>query len=81
MSEWNVDEGSMAEVLSITDEIYDAVYEINNCTRGCYTGCKTYSDLGDYLENLAERLKVAAQGLHYIEEDEVDDDEVYDDEE
>lgn len=75
MSGWNENADGMEDVISITDEIYDAVYEIKNCTRGCYTGCKTYSDLGDYLANLADRLNGASQGLHYIEEDEVDDDE------
>lgn len=38
----------MDELLSLTDSL---AYEIRNCVRGAYTGCKTREDLIDYLRN------------------------------
>ena len=55
-------------------DIYDARYEIENCVRGCYTGCNTYSELADFIKNLGERLSRYADYLR-TKKDEPDEDE------
>ena len=42
---------------SIMTEISRLKYELDNCARGAYTGCKTYRDLGEYIVNIADRLE------------------------
>ena len=55
---WNND--NVYNVIEVTDKVYDLAYELKNCVRGAYTGCKTYEELRDYIRHLASELEDAA---------------------
>lgn len=44
-------------------KFHDYRYEIENSVRGCYTGCKTYEELADYTEELANELSSIAYDI------------------
>lgn len=75
MEGWNKD--YLSEVMDVLNECYDTQYEINNCIRGCHTGCRTYEDLGDYLRCLSDKLRMAAEyvdsSLDMMDEEEDED--------
>ena len=52
---WNGEE-ELYDLKDVLSNIYNLSYEIENCYRGAYTNCKTYSQLGDYILNLANEL-------------------------
>ena len=50
------DEDELSELMDILDDIVDLQYEIKHCARGVKTKCKTYDQLGEYIEELGTRL-------------------------
>lgn len=49
----------------LLEDLDNFTYEIRNCVRGAYTGCKTKEQLADYMINtLAENLKIEAEDLY-----------------
>ena len=63
---WNrlfLDDTGLWEVF---EEIRQAEYEIRNCVKGCYAGCNTYQQLGDYLISLGDRLSSSGEGVKCI---------------
>lgn len=70
------DEDKLSDVIGLLDgDIRSALYEMQNCIRGCYTGCNTYEELGEYLKQLGERLVMEADAVSCLEEDEEEDEE------
>lgn len=65
---WNLEE-KMPYLESILEDIERATYELRNCVRGCSTGCHTYAELGEYIQDLAERLKNEGEDIAEMEED------------
>lgn len=65
---WNLEE-KMSGLESVLDDIDRLTYELRNCVRGCYTGCHTYAELGEYIQDLAERLKNEGEDIAEMEED------------
>ena len=63
----------MSDIPEILDELQNISYEIENCVRGAYSHCNTYSELGDKLNYLGERLSNAAIELTEMEDPEYDD--------
>jgi len=55
----------MVENLSpLLNDIEGFIYELRNCVRGSFTGCKTKAELQNYMvENLAARLTEEAENL------------------
>lgn len=55
----------MVENLSpLLDDIEGFIYELKNCVRGSFTGCKTKEELRNYIiKNLSARLTEAAENL------------------
>ena len=55
----------MVENLSpLLDDIESFIYELKNCVRGSFTGCKTKEELRNYMvENLAARLTEEAENI------------------
>lgn len=66
MDGWNIDR--LESVVSVLSEANSALYELENCVRGCNTGAETYEELQDYLKRLGRRLMLEAEGMP-IEED------------
>ena len=58
---WPVDE--------VFEELEGLMYEVRNCVRGSYTGCKTYPELADYMRKLADKLSQAAEDVEYQPEE------------
>ena len=49
----------------LLEDLDNFTYEIRNCVKGAYTGCKTKEQLADYMINtLAENLKIEAEDLY-----------------
>ena len=55
----------MVENLSpLLNELESFIYELKNCVRGSFTGCKTKKELKNYMiENLAARLTEEAENI------------------
>lgn len=68
MDGWNEDR--LESVISVLSEANGALYELENCVRGCNTGAKTYEELQDYLKRLGRRLTLEAEGMPIEEDDE-----------
>lgn len=64
---WELD--GIDDLQEVMSDIYDTKYEIDNCVRGCYTGCHTYAELAEHLRSLADRLTFAADDVSYIADD------------
>lgn len=75
MDGWNL-EGQVWSVDEVFDQLEEMMYEVRNCVRGSYTGCKTYPELADYMRKLADHLKQAAEDVEYQPEEEEDDDDL-----
>ena len=65
---WNLEE-KMPNLESVLDDIDRLTYELRNCVRGCSTDCHTYAELGEYIQDLAERLKNEGEDIAEMEED------------
>ena len=68
MDGWNIDR--LESVISVLSEANSALYELENCVRGCNTGVKTYEELQEYLKNLGRRLMLEAEDMPIGEDDE-----------
>ena len=73
MDGWNL-EGQVWPVDEVFGQLEELMYEVRNCVRGSYTGCKTYPELADYMRRLADNLKQAAEDVEYQPEEEEDED-------
>ena len=73
MDGWNEDR--LESVISVLSEASDALYELQNCIRGCNTGAETYEELQSYLENLGRRLMEEAEYMPTEEDEEEDEEE------
>ena len=71
MDGWNKEE--LPQLSGVLSDIYNLDYELSNCIRGCYTNCYTYDELKTYIEELADRLKIAASECDYIQDEPEDD--------
>lgn len=69
---WN--EEVLYDVTYILDKLQNINYEINSCVRGAYSNCKTYSELGKYLEELGDSLSNLGEEISEYEEDSDDED-------
>lgn len=69
MDGWNEDR--LESIIGVLSEASDALYELQNCIRGCNTGATTYEELSDYLHDLGKRLQEEAEYMD-TEEDEYD---------
>lgn len=48
----------------LLDDLESFIYELKNCVRGSFTGCKTREELRNYMvENLAARLTEEAENI------------------
>lgn len=68
MDGWNIDR--LESIVSVLSEANDALYELENCIRGCLTGVRTYTELQEYLKNLGRRLILEAEDMPIGEDDE-----------
>lgn len=64
---WN--EEVLYDVTYILDKLQNINYEISSCVRGAYSNCKTYSELGKYLEELGNNLSNLGEEISEYEED------------
>lgn len=62
------------DVTYILDKLQNINYEISSCVRGAYSHCKTYSELGKYLEELGNNLSNLGEEISEYEEDSDDED-------
>ena len=62
------DENELYDLIEVLGDIYNLQYEIKNCVRGAYTGAETWSELADYIEDLAEKLNEQAEYIREIPE-------------
>lgn len=72
MDGWNL-EGQVWSVDEVFEELEGLMYEVRNCVRGSYTGCKTYPELADYMRRLSDKLSQSAEDVEYQPEEEYDD--------
>lgn len=70
---WNEDD--FQEVLEVLGDIYNLQYEIENCQRGVYSQCYDKESLVNYIKELSERLKMAAEDVDTYEDEDEDDEE------
>ena len=70
---WN--EEVLYDVTYILDKLQNINYEISSCVRGAYSNCKTYSELGKYLEELGDSLSNLGEEISEYEEESDDVDE------
>jgi len=68
MDGWNIDR--LESVVSVLSEANSALYELENCVRGCNTGARTYKELQTYLNSLADSLHNAAEWMDTEEDEE-----------
>lgn len=71
MDGWNL--GDQMSLDSVFEQLEGLMYEVRNCVRGSYTGCKTYPELADYMRRLSDKLSQAAEDVEYQPEEECDD--------
>jgi hypothetical protein len=64
---WNEDD--FQEVLEVLGDIYNLQYEIENCQRGAYSRCYDKESLVNYIKELSERLKMAAEDVDTYEDE------------
>lgn len=69
---WN--EEVLYDVTYILDKLQNINYEISSCVRGAYSNCKTYSELGKYLEELGNNLSNLGEEISEYGEDSDDED-------
>lgn len=65
---WNLEE-KMSELNCTLEDIESLIYELKNCVRGCYTGCTTYKELGEYIQELGQKLADEGDFVSEMEED------------
>ena len=65
---WNLEE-KMPDLESILESIESLTYELRNCVRGCHTRCTTYKELGEYIQELGEKLAEEGGFVSEVEED------------
>lgn len=58
---WNME--GIDDLQEVLSDICDTRYEIDNCVRGCMTGCHTYGELAEHLRWLADRLTFVADDI------------------
>ena len=58
----------------VLSDLEKFIYEIRNAIKGAYTRAKTYKELADYIENLADELSDFASEVRLHPEDEEDND-------
>ena len=68
------DENELYDLIEVLDDIYNLQYEVKHCVRGAYTNATTYTELADYIEDLASRLEESASYVREVPEP-VDDEE------
>ena len=68
MDGWNIDR--LESIVSVLAEANGALYELENCIRGCNTGARTYEELQEYLLGLGRRLMLEAEDMPIEEDDE-----------
>lgn len=57
------DTEGMDDLHEVLSDICNTKYEIDNCVRGCQTGCHTYGELAEHLRWLADRLTFVADDI------------------
>ena len=62
------------EAEPVLDKLEDFLYEIRNTVKGANTKAKTYKELADYIENLADELSDFASEVRLHPEDEENND-------
>ncbi len=68
------DEDKLSDLRYILDKLANLQYEINNCVKGAYSRCTSYSELGDYIRDLgSELMDIADDVSEYVEEDDEED--------
>lgn len=68
------DEGKLSDLSYILDKLANLQYEINNCVKGAYSHCTSYSELGEYIKDLgSELMDIADDVSEYVEEDDEED--------
>lgn len=76
---WDRDNEIIQQLIDDTlTKIYELKYELENCVRGSYTECETYSELAEYIRDLGEELSGYYNDIYDIEdekEEEEDEDE------
>lgn len=65
MDGWNEDD--FQGVLEVLGDIYNLQYEIENCQRGAYSQCYDKESLVNYIMDLSERLRRAAEDVDTYE--------------
>lgn len=68
------DEDKLSDLSYILDKLANLQYEINNCVKGAYSHCTSYSELGEYIKDLgSELMDIADDVSEYVEEDDEED--------
>lgn len=68
---WDVENNECLEQLVCAcDDVENLNYELKNCVRGANTRCYNYSDLSEYVRNLADTFSQIADDLENCDEDE-----------
>ena len=57
------DEEMVENLSPLLDDIESFIYELKNCVRGSFTGCKTKKQLKEYMNGLAKQLNEYAEDL------------------
>lgn len=73
---WDSDNEIIQQLIDDTlTKIYELKYELENCVRGSYTECKTYSELAEYIRDLGEELSGYYNDIYNIEDEEEEEEE------
>ena len=63
MDGWNTE--ALSNLIQALEDAQSLAYEINCCVRGASSGARTYEELKEYAEKVAERIKIGAEDCDY----------------
>lgn len=68
---WDRDNEIIQQLIDDTlTKVEGLKYELENCVRGSYTDCETYSELAEYIRDLGEELSGYYNDIYEIEDEE-----------
>lgn len=78
---WDRDNEIIQQLIDDTlTKVGELKYELENCVRGSYTNCETYTELAEYIRDLGEELSGYYNDIYEIEDEEEEDEEEEDSE-
>ena len=68
MDGWNTE--ALSNLVQALEDAQTLAYEINCCVKGAYSGARTYEELKEYAEKIADRIKIGAEDCDYVFDEE-----------